>query len=389
MNVSDVYLPNPAAEVFPLLLDYFYDLKTLDFNTKNAAALRYISNYFDVRDLYGKVVKFMESDLTIKTAPSYILAAEAVMDKELVNIASTVCAESFGQMSMEKLVKLQPKVVLKIISSPCMNIESEALSMRIAQYTRIRQSELTDELFFEFTQPKVMRHIAPSEAVYFLSLGLQYPRVLNEGGELSLKCRCIAACASSWTILAQDIAPKQKPKKQRKGILNRSYTMDDETIRFKTLPEELQVEVLQAALLSAKLDMDNGCEGSVASTTVVDKDQQLSDELYLYNAVSSTAPKIAVFGSGIPPLNGIFICTGNQTYEKDAYWKGKPVTFLLHKSLKRGQYRISVKDGTEDGQPLTTLYSSPIGGDSDRVPEVGWQKENGIEPPPAFVSTLR
>eukprot|EP00957_Ditylum_brightwellii_P152860 11635126-Ditylum_brightwellii.AAC.1 len=74
--------------------------------------------------------------------------------------------------------------------------------------------------------------------------------------------------------------------------------------------------------------MDNGCKGSVAHITVVDKDKQLFDELYLYNAVSLTAPKIAMFGSGIPPLNGIFVCMGNQTYEKDAYWKGKPVMFF-------------------------------------------------------------
>ena len=251
---TEVYLPSRVAALFPEFLDYVYS-DTLRLTTRNVLALKHLANHFDVRALYTKTDSFVQSDLNLKTAPTYCTEADLVLDEDVQKKAVQLMAENFGRMDMMVITQLPAKMFKEVLSSPHLDVESEFLSNKVAQFMRFTDgSAISDEILFMLTHPQIMPMISSDEAFFFLNWGLKYPQVLDEGGDASLRNRCIEAVARSWmTTLAGPIATLRP--EAATGI-NAGNLNQECAFNYSSLPADIKVEIFEASILAAKRDME-------------------------------------------------------------------------------------------------------------------------------------
>jgi len=251
---TEVYLPSRVAALFPEFLDYVYS-DTLRLTTRNVLALKHLANHFDVRALYTKTDSFVQSDLNLKTAPTYCTEADLVLDEDVQKKAVQLMAENFGRMDMMVITQLPAKMFKEVLSSPHLDVESEFLSNKVAQFMRFTDgSAISDEMLFMLTHPQIMPMISSDEAFFFLNWGLKYPQVLDEGGDASLRNRCIEAVARSWmTTLAGPIATLRP--EAATGI-NAGNLNQECAFNYSSLPADIKVEIFEASILAAKRDME-------------------------------------------------------------------------------------------------------------------------------------
>ena len=251
---TEVYLPSRVAALFPEFLDYVYS-DTLRLTTRNVLALKHLANHFDVRALYTKTDSFVQSDLNLKTAPTYCTEADLVLDEDVQKKAVQLMAENFGRMDMMVITQLPAKMFKEVLSSPHLDVESEFLSNKVAQFMRFTDgSAISDEMLFMLTHPQIMPMISSDEAFFFLNWGLKYPQVLDEGGDASLRNRCIEAVARSWmTTLAGPIATLRP--EAATGI-NAGNLNQECAFNYSSLPADIKVEIFEASILAAKRDVE-------------------------------------------------------------------------------------------------------------------------------------
>jgi hypothetical protein len=251
---TEVYVPPRAAAMFPEFLDYI-DHDQIEISTKDVIALKHLANHFDVRPLYKQCQEFMEDDLDIKTAPVYCYTADLVLDEDVKENAVRLMAQKFGRMNMKVVTKLPPQLFKEVLTSAHLDVESEFLSTKVAQFLRFSESEISDEVLFMLTHPQIMPTVSPDEAFFFLNQGLKYPQVLNEGGDMSLRNRCVEAVTGSWmTTLAGPIATL---KPRQAGFGDEDPDVDPEcAFNYSSLPAEIKVELFESAILVAKGDVE-------------------------------------------------------------------------------------------------------------------------------------
>ena len=251
---TEVYLPSRVAALFPEFLDYVYS-DTLQLTTRNVLALKHLANHFDVRALYKKTDSFVQSDLNLKTAPTYCTEADLVLDEDVQKKAVQIMAENFGRMDMTVITQLPAKMFKEVLSSPHLDVESEFLSNKVAQFMRFTDgSAMSDEMLFMLTHPQIMPMISSDEAFFFLNWGLKYPQVLDEGDDASLRNRCIEAVARSWmTTLAGPIATLRP--EAATGI-NAGNLNPECAFNYSSLPAGIKVEIFEASILAAKRDVE-------------------------------------------------------------------------------------------------------------------------------------
>ena len=251
---TEVYLPSRVAALFPEFLDYVYS-DTLQLTTRNVLALKHLANHFDVRALYKKTDSFVQSDLNLKTAPTYCTEADLVLDEDVQKKAVQIMAENFGRMDMTVITQLPAKMFKEVLSSPHLDVESEFLSNKVAQFMRFTDgSAISDEMLFMLTHPQIMPVISSDEAFFFLNWGLKYPQVLDEGDDASLRNRCIEAVARSWmTTLAGPIATLRP--EAATGI-NSGNLNPECAFNYSSLPAGIKVEIFEASILAAKRDVE-------------------------------------------------------------------------------------------------------------------------------------
>lgn len=251
---TEVYLPSRVAALFPEFLDYVYS-DTLQLTTRNVLALKHLANHFDVRALYKKTDSFVQSDLNLKTAPTYCTEADLVLDEDVQKKAVQIMAENFGRMDMTVITQLPAKMFKEVLSSPHLDVESEFLSNKVAQFMRFTDgSAISDEMLFMLTHPQIMPMISSDEAFFFLNWGLKYPQVLDEGDDASLRNRCIEAVARSWmTTLAGPIVTLRP--ETATGI-NAGNLNPECAFNYSSLPAGIKVEIFEASILAAKRDVE-------------------------------------------------------------------------------------------------------------------------------------
>lgn len=251
-SANEVYLPPRAAQMFPLLLDFIYHDKLPNLTAKLAPSLRHLSQYFDVRELFVLTSSFIQKDLSMKTAPLYCIEADMVKDTELLDTSLRVCAENFGLFGTESLLRIPPKLFKEVVCSPHLSCDSAPLSVKVAEYVRFCERDVSDELLYWITQPQIMPQIAPEEAVFFLSYVAKSTQLQREEGHLSLRNRCISACSKAWEVnLVESIRNIPPP-----GTSEYCGKTSDEVKLYNKLPADIRLELLESALLTAKNDLD-------------------------------------------------------------------------------------------------------------------------------------
>eukprot|EP00574_Skeletonema_japonicum_P006009 CAMPEP_0201717660 /NCGR_PEP_ID=MMETSP0593-20130828/3342_1 /ASSEMBLY_ACC=CAM_ASM_000672 /TAXON_ID=267983 /ORGANISM="Skeletonema japonicum, Strain CCMP2506" /LENGTH=576 /DNA_ID=CAMNT_0048207769 /DNA_START=40 /DNA_END=1767 /DNA_ORIENTATION=- len=436
----ELYLPPLAAKHIPAFLNYVYG-KELKITTSNAPPLRYLANRFDLRDLYKDIsTKFIPRDLEIGTAPMYCKLADELKDYELRDRAIKLMAERMDKLNINSVKHLSPRLMRSLVQCEKLECSSEDLSEKVATWLRLRREleqardealiganttavdesrnasstrkdddeTMTDEDFYWLTHVQFMPRIAPSEALFYLKFGSQFPQVMKEVGSGSLKPRCLAAFSGKWAVdkLAEHVESKHaKP-----------FDL------YEDLDLASKVELLEASLVGAKKLLTEKDEAS-KQRVIKDKDAKRSDDIMYktnHESSSSSSPadkilKVVVMGCGIQPANGIYIYkesgldertssgssklisnNNNSTivYEKEAIWNQKRVTFVLYPTTA-GQYysqhKLAVRQ--RNSHKMQTLYNSPtVMGLSGVIPELAWEVEGdnmeGIHPPPQFVGKI-
>ncbi len=425
----ELYLPLLAAKHIPAFLDHVYG-KELKITTSNAPPLRYLANRFDLRDLYKSIsTKFIPTDLEIGTAPMYCSLADQLKDFELRDKAIKIMAERMDKLNINSVKHLRPILMRSLVQWEKLECSSEELSEKVALWLRLRreleqardealiggnnagdesrnasaastrkddEEDITDEDFYWLTHVQYMPKIAPSEALFYLKFGSQYPQVMSEVGSGSLKTRCLAALSGKAAV-----------DKLTAHLENKDVTPFD---MYESLDLTSKVELLEASLVGVKKMLTQNDEAS-KQQVANEKDAKRSNEImYKTNHETSTSSsqadkimKVVVMGCGIQPANGIYIYkesgigknTSSSTivYEKEAIWNQKRVTFVLYPTTS-GQYYSQHKLGVRqrNSKKPQILYNSPtIMGLSGVIPELAWEVEGdmeGIHPPPQFVGKI-
>ena len=96
---SNIVFENPSSvEAFPVFLNFLYsDNKKKYFTSKNVIALRYLSNYFVVEQLYHDVNEFIHADVTTNNSMLYFLEAFKYQDDKLLGVVSKHVAYYLGK----------------------------------------------------------------------------------------------------------------------------------------------------------------------------------------------------------------------------------------------------------------------------------------------------
>ena len=76
-NRSQVDLDPASAKALPMLLDYMYGKELEGLHTDNAVPLLHLANYFGVPAAFYAVQSFIQRDLKLGTAPTYLDGATA------------------------------------------------------------------------------------------------------------------------------------------------------------------------------------------------------------------------------------------------------------------------------------------------------------------------
>jgi len=484
----EIYVPSLAAQTMPLFLDYIYGIATLKPTTSTAPPLRYLSNRFDVRELHREIsLRFIPRDLELNTAPRYCMLADELKDFEMRDGAIRIMAERFERMNNLKLLRgMSPKLMRSLVQCERLECGSEMLSEKVAMYLRMRDDRdevvgrdrseenevvvpLTDEDYYWLTHCAHMPKISPKEALFYLNYGTRYPQVMNEIGSGSLKSRCLAACSDTHVLdeLTNHL------ENNNGNTINATATAhrDNPTMveLYDNLEPKMKIQLLESSLVGARKSMADK-ERECGSRNERDRDVELSDRMmYERNGKKEGSSKVVVLGCGVASANGLYLqrgggnknnnhISGNKsdpgqysnngsssnprttttnnnnnivTYEKEAVWNRRHVTFLLYPATSGKyytQYKLAVvirqqqqqqqqgntnngnKNPTSSSSRRRVLYNSPtvMGTNNGNViPESAWEVEEfgdsddsddddddatekggGLHPPPQFVGRV-
>mmetsp|Transcript_15717 Transcript_15717/g.24447 ORF Transcript_15717/g.24447 Transcript_15717/m.24447 type:complete len:658 (-) Transcript_15717:629-2602(-) len=238
-STSTIELEDSAATAFGDMLDFLYSSsKAAKVTTESAVALRYLSIYFGIEELFQDVNTFIEPDLTPLTSLLYLQEAEIYMDEKIVTATVDVLARDFTRIDNELLSKLPPELFQAMLSSSKLQCESKRLSCRVKAYVKLQQQQQSSEFVLDrqflsiVTHPSIMPEIHPDSAVFLLKLATEYhptTKIGRGGGDSddgstqthsyhtsspSLKDRCIQAASETWkesVYNAVDIAQLTDP----------------------------------------------------------------------------------------------------------------------------------------------------------------------------------
>lgn len=264
---SSIDLESSAADAFPAFLDFIYSHPGthVEATATNAVALRYLSQYFGVRELFSNINSFIQRDLDANTAHIYLLESSIYNDEKMLSHATKICAENFQAIGGKLASSLPAKLFRDVVCAPDLKCESKALSLCVAHLCETQPDEIDGTLLAALTRYRKMPDIDQSCALFLLRLSIEKKVEHNpiDGDRLNLRERCISAATIGW-----------------KDILATTSSQIPEQI----LPADVKVDLLAAALREAKKEI---VEEKIKAHTnnkktrkiIEDKDSSLMDAM--------------------------------------------------------------------------------------------------------------
>jgi len=230
---SRITLEKSAAAAFPLFLDFIYSNVSDDIpaTSENAVALRFLSQYFGVRELFENINKLIRSDLTFSNAHLYLCEGYIYHDEKIVSHSKRLCAENFQVIGGKLAAKLPAKLFKEVILSPYLKCESKALSLCVAHLCETQPDAIDAEMLSALTDFRIMPNVDSSIAIFLLRLSISknMDSYNISGDKWSLKKRCISAASVGW-------------KDAMHEVLN-------------DLPSNIRIELMAASLREAKKEL--------------------------------------------------------------------------------------------------------------------------------------
>lgn len=273
-STSRVRLRPSAAAAFAQMLDHVYT-GACDVSTDNVVALRSLSRYFGVRTLFHETKAFVQRDMNASNAHAYLLEAEAIRDDKLVAASKKMCVSHFGSLAKEQIRSLPLGLLRSILNDDGLDVDSEQLSLKVADYCRACPDELVREGdgLASITSSTVMPKIHPKEALFLLSLCLRNgTSSVQDGGEegddgddgeepssSSMRTRCASVLREWRFVFAESVLAETNEttkKRRREGVAlddgrRRASTTTgkrDDRCGYSGLPSSIQVDLLEIAL---------------------------------------------------------------------------------------------------------------------------------------------
>jgi hypothetical protein len=120
-HCTNVELSPRAATYFPDLLDYMYESKAFEITTRNAVALAFLAQAFQVTSLQKKVEDFIERDIRLANFGWYMSDALYFSDERLAFKAM----DAYGKEVLE-LCSSCNRTISKILTAPISSSVSKA-----------------------------------------------------------------------------------------------------------------------------------------------------------------------------------------------------------------------------------------------------------------------
>ena len=173
-----------------------------DVHSNNAVSIRYLARKFEIDSLTLAANRFIQKDLTLETAPRYLIMGRLYDDERLLQSATRLCVENFLSLDKKALTKLPFDVFRNLVMAIQGGQEEEGverscfLSEVVCRYLEIHTSYVTVDLLLELTEPSLMPFIAADAAIGFTALIKALPPedVIKNWHELALFSR---RCARS------------------------------------------------------------------------------------------------------------------------------------------------------------------------------------------------
>eukprot|EP00980_Cylindrotheca_fusiformis_P003640 scaffold818_cov136-Cylindrotheca_fusiformis.AAC.6 len=155
---TTVALDHAAADAFPAMLNFMYSRgHILQVSTETAVAIRFLARVFKVWPLNNKIIDFIESDISIANALTYIEDADSFNDEVVVEMSIQFCATNISEIDVDCqiLESLKPVFFGRIVSSPALDPSALAtchVATLAAKYFVLHQLEesLLESLLQEY-----------------------------------------------------------------------------------------------------------------------------------------------------------------------------------------------------------------------------------------------
>jgi hypothetical protein len=231
-SVSRIDLELSAAHAFPAMLDYmYYHDDEVKATTYTAVALRYLSNYFEMEELFNSSNRFIQDDFSTDTALTYIVESSLYNDAKLFDVAGHECALQFSELPEDKLLQLSPEALHQIVTSPNFSGDSYLLSRLVARVCEAHP-DMDTKLLEEMTTFVRMPTVDPEVALSLLNSAMTRPTEVA-----TLRNRTVKAASEQWLDLAKCLEEKV------------------EHAFYSTLGDPVKVKVLEKSLIQARSDM--------------------------------------------------------------------------------------------------------------------------------------
>jgi hypothetical protein len=201
IKTSTIELDEAAADAFPAMLDFMYDpSKDAKIKTPTqAAALRHLSSYFGIQELFDNVNDtFIQNGLDMSTVFEYMEAANVYQDEDLVHAAidalAARCPRSFDSLISKKILALP----LEWFSRLAFNAATfHSVAILLATYIESRPEGLTAKHVAKLMRRVKNTKIPSSQAPRLYQIAAEYN--LDD----TLKNRLAIAYVPHWAALAQ------------------------------------------------------------------------------------------------------------------------------------------------------------------------------------------
>lgn len=237
---SRIVLEYGAADAVPFMLDFMYTRELRDITSEQAVSLRYLAQYFGIKQLHRKVVSFVKEDMNMTNVHRYIQSARIFHDEKMLSLTLNICTNNIERLntSSQLLATVDPQFFYEIISSPDVDTCSVSchISKLVAAYCRIHQAELSDEMFVQLTNRRFIPVIDKESAMILLELEATTIQT-NSTSENAITClqkRCIKVLAQHW----------------------KDFAAQSDIPAIRSFPPNVMAELYERTLATAKSDMD-------------------------------------------------------------------------------------------------------------------------------------
>jgi hypothetical protein len=224
LQCSIIRLEQAACDAFPLLLDYVYnpsgltkrqkESRSASLRSDNASSVRFLANYFRIRDLYHVSSKFIRQDMDPQNFLTYLEGAHIFTDSTLREVVVKFCAKNIDHISEDALIQVPMETfeeILEVFLCQYWNaVEDRHFSLKLVSYVEAypdfyktvtfrslmkEENEELEESLQETDERKLrpqLRSVHPKAALRFLQLDhimAAYP---------CFRRHCANVCSTYW-----------------------------------------------------------------------------------------------------------------------------------------------------------------------------------------------